>query len=102
MRKPASRPLTVSIPKSLERDLRQAARRQGRPFESVIEACLRDGLEQLWWEGYADNLIDRVNKARSTPGLTGRQRRTIQEIGLAEFAGTVAAVTSKQPRAVTH
>jgi hypothetical protein len=101
MRKPARVSLTVSIPKSLEHDLRQAAMLPGRSFESVIEICLRDGLEQLGWEDDADNLIDRVNKARSTPGLTGRQRRTIREIGLAELAGSVMGVTSKQPRAVS-
>ncbi|HEV8327072.1 MAG TPA: hypothetical protein VGQ08_06280 [Nitrospiraceae bacterium] len=70
--------------------------RQGRSFESVIEACLRDGLEQLLWEGYADDLIERVNKAQATPGLTAQQRHAIRKRGLTEFAGTVAAVTSKQ------
>ena len=98
MQKPARIPLTVSIPKSLERDLRQAAMLRGRSFESVIEACLRDGLEQLWWEGYANDLIERVNKAQATPGLTVKQRRAIRMKGLKEFAGTVAAVTNKQPR----
>ena len=100
MQKPARIPLTVSIPKSLEHDLRQAATRQGRSFESVIEACLQDGLEQLCWEGYADELIERVNKAQATPGLTVKQRRAVRRQGLTEFAETVAAVTSKQQQVV--
>ena len=100
MQKPARIPLTVHLPKSLERDLRQAAIKQSRPFETVIEGCLRDGLEQLWWSGYADDLIERVNKAQATPGLTVKQRRAIRSQGLTEFAETVAAVTSKQQRAV--
>lgn len=98
--KPTRILLTVSIPKAFERDLRQEARRRDRSLESVIEACLRDGLEQLWWKGYADELIERVNKAQGTPGLTAKQRRTIRGQGLTEFAETVAAVTSKQQRAV--
>jgi hypothetical protein len=72
----------------------------GHDFESVIEACLRDGLEQLWWAGYADDLIGRVNKAQATPGLTVKQRRAIRMKGFTEFAGTVAVVTSRQQRAV--
>lgn len=92
--------LTVTVPKSLERDLRQAARLQGRSFESLIDTCLRDGLEQLLWAGYADDLIGRVKKAQATPGLTVKQRRAIRSQGLTEFAETVAAVTNKQQRAV--
>ena len=98
MRTPAKITLTNTIPKSLERDLRHAAMRQGRSFESVIETCLRDGLEQLLWAGYADELIERVKKAQATPGLTAKQRSAIRMKGLREFAGTVAAVTNKQPR----
>ena len=96
MQKPARIPLTVSIPKSLEHDLRHAATRQGRSFKSLIEACLRDGYEHLLWDGYADDLLERVNKAQATPGLTVQQRRAIRMKGLSELAWTVAAVTSQQ------
>jgi len=98
MPKQARISLAVKIPKPLERDLRKAAQGRGRSIDSVIKSCLEDGLEQLWWEGYADDLIERVNKAHATPGLAPKQKRAIRKIGLTEFAGTVAAVTSKQQR----
>ena len=95
MPKQARVSLTIMIPKPLERDLRKAAEGRGQSFDSVIESCLEDGLEQLCWEGYADELIERVNKAQGTSGLTVKQRRAIRRQGLTEFAETVAAVTSK-------
>lgn len=101
MGKSARIPLTLHIPKSLDRDLRKAANGQNRSFDSVIESCLEAGLKQFWWIRYAADHFERVTKAQSTPGLTGMQKRAIQWNGLTEFAETVAAVTNRRMKGQT-
>jgi len=86
--------LNINISKSLDRDLRRAAKLRGKSLESLCKTCLVDGLEQVHWDLWADDLLSRVKTAQATPGLTDKQKKKLSMEGLKELAQTVAAATN--------